>query len=570
MSGTTLTRARTARPVSTRAAPAARAGLLLGLGLAEGLLATFHFPDLVTGLCALLYGLLTTLVILGGSKAAPGGGAAAPWVRKVTALGSTRAILAAGFVLAVVIAYGVLQAFPSSADEYGYNYLADTLRHGRLWNPPLPRGDHDLLWTFYIPVKLGRRFSQYPPGWPAMLALFPTMRLAALANPLLGLASAGLLAAALRLLRTPRPLALCLMLTAVLAPFTLFNNASFFNHTSMGTCLIAIAALDLREARRPSPWNHLGIGFAFSVLMTIRYEAFAIALVTYAADGLLRRRFGFLRGCLFAVLGALPVVVLFGLYNWRITGSPFETTLSWGSPGMSYGPNGYGIEGRNTPAREAAHTIRYRLEWAEFASCAILPFYAAALWGRLRTRSLRWFDLMLPLIILFFVFYPDGGGFQYGPRYWYAGWVLMPLTVAAWFAGRPFAGIDGQVSDPQRLGVLQLFAYGGFALGFAVFAWIQVSAREAPLRVAREAPHPSIVLFPTQPVRYVPWQVRPLPMASQDYTRNGIDLDQPVLLGRDLGPAQTAALCRRLDGSREVWRVVIDGLMGQARLRRVC
>ncbi len=536
--------------------------VLLCLGLAEGFIATFHLPKALDVGLALLYGLVSGLLILYGARS----GASRATVSRLPPAG---AIIASAFLLALLLAYGVLKSFPNSADEYGYTYLAATLRHHRLWNASFPTELHDVLMTIYLPDQDGKRLSQYPPGWPAVLSLFPTLRLSALANPLLGLLSAVFLLSGLRTLRTPPQLIAALLVIGLLAPFTLFNNASFYNHTLAGTCLLAIACFDLREQRLRSAWNHAAIGLAFSVLVTDRYEIFMLSFVLYLADGLVRRRTRFVIASWPAAVAALPVMLAFGYYNWRITGSPLTTTLSWGAPNISYGLHATGMGGANTPAKMVANNGRFITEWAEFASCAVLPFLAGALWLRARSRTIRWFDLMLPANVLFFVFYPDDGGFQYGPRYWFAGWVLLPLTLAAAFANAEVWKFRRWSVNPIRLSALQGASYIGFTLGYAIFAYIQIQVRQEPLKAATLAPAPAMVLFGEYALRYVPWQVRTIPMYPFDYTRNGPDGLGPVALARDLGAERTALLCQQIH-DRTLWRLSLTGSPPVARLERAC
>jgi hypothetical protein len=268
------------------------------------------------------------------------------------------AIIQLATVLVVVLAFGVMSAFPNSADEFGYTYLADMLRHGRLWNASFPASLRDVLMTIYVPDQHGKRFSQYPPGWLAILALFPSLRLSALANPILGLFSAVLLLLGLKEMRTPARTIAPLLVPTALAP----SRSSTMHSSSI-----------------------------------IRLQA---------------------RAC-------------------------------WPSPS---------------------------------STCArILRFYAVALWRRAVTRTLRWFDLIFLALVLFFVLYPDGGGFQYGSRYWFAGWVLMPLTLGAWFANGEFWRSSRLVVDPVRLGNLQAAFYLGFTIGYAVFCLCPGSGARATL-----------------------------------------------------------------------------------------
>ena len=460
-------------------------------------------------------------------------------------------IVAASAVLSLILALVILSASAISADEFGYRYLAETLSRGRLWNPASHPPLHDIVQTPYVPDKLGKRLSQYPPAWPLVLAPYNAAGVAWLANPLVALLGGAFMLGSLRAAGVGAAAQAAALALALLAPFELFNAASLFNHTLAATAILAVVWLDLRDAKQGSAWNRAGIGLAFSVLLGTRYEAFSIAFGLFACDHLIRRRTRFVVWALPAAAGALPGLVLLGLYDWRITGSPLTTTLSWGFPGIGLGLHAHGINGTHSPARAMLYTFRWSLGWADFASVAMLPLYVAALWRRTLTRSLRWFDLMLPAVILFFVFYPDYGGFQYGPRYWFIAHALVPLTIAIEGGWR----ITTRRFDPLPLAALQATVFLGFTLGYGAFARIQAEARLLPLRVAEAAPSRSAVLFPSQAdMRYVGWQLRPEQLNGKDFTRNGPDGPGRVLLGLDLGPQRTRLLCRQMT-DRTIYRL---------------
>lgn len=481
------------------------------------------------------------------------------------------AVLASTFFVTVVLAQVAMHAFPNSSDEYGYNYIADTFLHGRLWNQPLPEPLRDVLETFYIGDRDGKRVSQYPPGWPAVLTAFKLAGAPQFANAIVGLIAAVFLLLALRCLHVPRGVRLGAFVLGVTAPFTLFNNASFFNHSLTAAALLAITWLDLRDTEQPSPWKRASIGLAFSVLLTTRYEAFLIPFALFVLDGLLRRRTQFILWGLPAVAGGASVTALFLLYNWRITGSPFTTTLTWVSPNIGYGLYAVGIEGQHSPLRGLEHTGEWLGRWQDFASVVLIPLYAVALWCRVAARTVRWFDLLLPALVVFFFFYPDNGGFQYGPRYWYIGHAPMPLTIAA---GLPLANNAWPFwrwrLDPLRLAGAQFASFVGFTLGYGVFLHLQAEVRMTPLRVAALAQAPAMVLVADQQQRYVRWEKDANWLLSKDYTRNGIGGDLgPVAIGRNLGEERTALLCRQLP-DRAIYKLHMDPWAPRAWLDPVC
>src|SRR5260370_31673365 len=102
-------------------------------------------------------------------------------------------VVSATFLLLALFVYFVLtQRFPTSGDDYSYLYQAKLFASGKLY-AEAPRYDETL--PFYECVETnhlrgdqGRRFSKYPPGWPALLALGVKLRVPWLVDPLLGAA----------------------------------------------------------------------------------------------------------------------------------------------------------------------------------------------------------------------------------------------------------------------------------------------------------------------------------------------------------------------------------------------
>jgi hypothetical protein len=463
---------------------------------------------------------------------------AAPWSPYAIALG--------GLVASVVVAQFALLAWPNSGDEYGYSYVAETFRHGRLWNPSVPAQMRDFLETAYVADIGGKRFSQYAPGWPAALAVFQVLGIPQFANAILGLLASVWIWLSLRLVNPDMRVATGTFAIFVLAPFTIFQNASFFSHSLTAACLAGIIWLDLRDMATSSPVSRAGIGFLFSMLLCTRYETFLIGFLLFACDLLLRKRFAAFRWSVPAALAGLPVTVLFLIYNWKITGSPFVTTLSWASPNITYGLHSTGIDGPHSLGRGLAHTVFWATTWQEFASVVLMPLYAVALFFRVKTRALRWFDLILPVIVIFFVFYPDYGGFQYGPRYWYLGYVPLPVTIAA-----ALPTVDGLWKirqwrlDPMRIAMFQCMCFAGFLIGYSAFLYLQTEVRLTPLRVAETAAAPAVVLMPADiHLSSLSWQMfPPHHLLAVDYTRNDLDHpgSGPLILGKSLGASDSIA-----------------------------
>ncbi len=466
-------------------------------------------------------------------------------------LPSPTLLVAASGALAALLAQVAIQGWPSSADEYGYTYLADTLLQGRLWNEPPPAPEiFDML---YIAERDGKLASQYPPGWPALLALFRAAGADWLANPVLTLALGFGMVGTLRLLGVPRQHSAALVAVTMLSPFVLFNGASFFNHSLAAAAVMAVCYLQLRDEAAPSFGARMAIGFAFSVMLTTRYEVFAICSVLYLADRLWLRRACFLADAVPMALGALPLSAALLGYNWQITGNPLLTTLKWGFPEIGLGLHATGIDGQHSPARAAQYTLRWFSGLFDFAAPILLGVYAVALGVKLRDRTVRFYDLLPPAAVAFFVFYPDYGGMQFGPRYWFFAWPTLPLTVAALLRDGGSLRLGRFRPDPGMLAALQTCVFLGFTAGYATFLRVQTESRAA---VYQEMPPsvPAVVLVPQQyDVRLTRLQLEPLRFDDKDFARNGTDFTSGVLYGRDI-PEYHKTACALRGGAVFLWR----------------
>ncbi len=430
--------------------------------------------------------------------------------------------LAAAFAATLAIAYGAAAAWPNSGDEYGYFYLARTLLAGRVYNPtpPVP----ELFDFYWIGVRDGKMASQYLPGWPVVLMPFLALRAAPLANPLLTVALGALLLASLKQVGAGVATRASLLTLVLLAPFTLFNGASYFNHMLAAVAVMGACWLALRDEALPGGWNKAGVGLFLSLALVTRIEAFAITAGLLGIDLLARQRWRALRYVAPAGLGALPLTAAWLAYTALITGSPWLTTQAWAAPqelAFGLGPL----------ATVAAKQAAYVSAFGSFASLAALLLYGAAAWTRLRSGRLRFYDALLPATAVFFVFYPADGGHQYGPRYWFFAWPTVALTIGAAVGEDGFARLGRWRVHLPTLAAVKVAGYVGFALVFSVFLRLYVEARRAVYEVSPPET-PAVVLLPERRFRLSPWQGNPYPAFARDFTRNDLDFQAPVLYGR--------------------------------------
>jgi hypothetical protein len=461
--------------------------------------------------------------------------------------------------------------WPNSGDEYGYRFLADTLLHGRFYNPPPPVADiFGFNWIFTVGAK---RFSQYPPGFSALLVPFLAVGVPSLCNPLLTCLLAWLFGATLRALAVARADAAAWTAMLALSPFVLFNGAALFPHMLTAVAVIGIIRLQLAWERNEWRWYLGGIGVLFSILLTTRYEVFAIVAVLYGAGrvaahggALLRRgvaRAVAAREVLPVVLGGLPCGILFLIYNAAITGRPWRTPFTWASKGGSYGLYAVGDQGVNTPWAALLRNAQWTGELAAYTSAALVLLWVAALVAKARAGRLRYFDLMFPMTLAFFLLFASAGGHRFGPRYWFFTWPMAMLTLANCpLAEHGWLRLRRSRLHVPTLAALHLGLYAGFALTVALHTRHYIALRRAVY--ATVPPHvPALVLIPSRQLDLSPWQSKPTWAGSADFARNDLDFRNSILYGRadEAGRRQAffqSLACGVAGRHVYVWREPVD------------
>ncbi len=150
----------------------------------------------------------------------------------------------AGFLTSALVTQRVFEGVPHIEDEVAYVWQAKAIDEGHLTIPTPP---HNRSYVVpFIVDYLGERFSKYPPGWPALLAIAIRLGLRVWINPLLaGLGVwltyqlgkrifgefVGVLAAGL----------------TVTSPFFLMNSGSLLSHP-FGLVLSSLFALGWLES----------------------------------------------------------------------------------------------------------------------------------------------------------------------------------------------------------------------------------------------------------------------------------------------------------------------------------
>lgn len=464
---------------------------------------------------------------------------------------TTAIVLTAAGAL-VTIAVLVLQRFPNSADEYAYLFQAETLSQGRLWNEATPLPEHFAF--IHLAVRDGKWVSRFPPGWPAMLAVFvwagiPTWLL----NPLLALGTLGVVVLLFKELemRHATPVAIGALVSS---PFFLFNGASYFSHTSCLAFLVVATWLAVRYRNHGRVWEAVGIGLALGVAFAIRYFTailVGLPLLVYAAAGEPRR---ILRTILAVFAGALPPLALILAYQGAITGNPLLPVTQWIDPA-----EGLGLTKGHTLARAIEAALLRLGLLVVWASPALLVLLVGLACSKER-RPWVWMAATTFLACLVgHTLYFNLGGNQYGPRFYFEGWAIATLGMVAWAFRKPS-------STAQRLPRFVLTS--GMLTGAILLPMLArqehrvvVERMDLQHRVEQAELSRAVVIVTdgTGVARAMP---------PYDLTRNGTSVDGEVLYVLDLGPSTAERLHAHFP-DRDLYRYKRSHDQVDGRLERV-
>jgi hypothetical protein len=340
----------------------------------------------------------------------------------------------------MVVCRGLMHAGTDSADEWGYTFQAALFAklHAYGTVPPCV----DAFENYWVFEHMGRRFSQYTPGWPMFMAPFVAARAVWVAGP----ASFGILVAGIaRLTRRaaagfglragPPPesqvraagrfAALAMLLSATL----LINAGSRFPHLFvMGMYVWATEALFMIASGDLPPvgqwrWGAV-LGVCASMMLAARPgdgATLGIGLFLYFVYALVRRRVGWravLAGAVpFAIIGGATLVILrLQIGTWFTTGYSLAAGIrSWAAPAYSI-PNANQFKS-GIPLATGSYCW-----WP----CSPAVGLLGLAWLRGRARRVAFVLLfgLLPLSALYVMAeFGRGWDWGYGPRY------ALPLTI---------------------------------------------------------------------------------------------------------------------------------------------
>jgi len=325
------------------------------------------------------------------------------------------------FLEALVIAFALMHRFPPSGDDYSYLYQAKLFASGELYAQdalydaanPL----HNCVDTSCIADNHGRRFSKYPPGWPAFLALGVLARIPWLIDPMLG---AVLVFLILRYVeqRMGKNLVNTAGTLLTLCLFVCYYTASLRAH--IASALFIFAAFVAYDASQQRPQCSRLLLFSAGALLgyssMIRYLDW-IPLAAWIGVVLVRRKM-FTELTFFGIgFGLLATGNL--LYDTLLSGDPLQTPTA-----LNHSP---GIHDRLMVSCTGLQLTCVRLInllWV-FPPALLL----IVLWKRYQaSRKLNMYLALFLMNIGIYSFYPAGAGGP-GPRYLLAYFPFLILAV---------------------------------------------------------------------------------------------------------------------------------------------
>jgi hypothetical protein len=439
-------------------------------------------------------------------------------------------------VIPTVIAYGVLDRFQNSGDEYAYFFQAEQFAKGHLWAKAPPLGDSFVPFRTWV---IGDKWlSQYPPGWPLVLAMAMVAGIPAwTVNAVLG---AGGVASLLSPLWQFKNHALLFVVVALYlcTTFYLLNAASFFSHMLPALLILLVCLCCLWYQREHRTVALLACGALLGLIGLTRYFSLILLFPALAYWMFVENRSGRVRMIALVTLAGLPFLAWLMAYQYWITGNPLHNTYSLitaDDAHLSFEPD---------DVLEGAQLTVYRFaELSVWGSPLLLPAYVVCLVSKIRHRSFAFYDLIFPGFVLGYVFFADLGGNRYGPRYYFDAFPLMLATIVS-AAPRVTSRVPG--ATRRALAMSALATSGVYlltALPFAVKDYhAQVVTREEPYRLA--AAHGlanAIVILETSSGRG---------LLQSDLARNEPDLHAPVLYAR---PEVPIPELRRRFPDRSIW-----------------
>ncbi len=427
---------------------------------------------------------------------------------------ATTVIIALSLTSSVLVATITFDRFPNSADEYAYLYQAETYSRGELWERPHPEAD---FFTYnHIAQKDNKRAGRFPPGWPVLLSVAFLLDMPPyLVNPILGVLTLLLIYRYAKRFYN-ETVAFWATVSVGLTSYFIFNNASFFSHTSCMLVTVGFVFAVGVHLEKSDILHAVLAGFCLGMMVIIRYYTALLIFVPFVAYIIFHRRISAVTTFFWMGVGLLPPILFLLWYNYSITGNAMMPVTMW-----AYQDEALGFVRGHTWAKGVEHVVRWMFMFVYWCSPALLIMYGTFLVRKGGVGSQRPQDYVYLLLIIGYFFYYEIGGNQYGPRYFLEAFPFLVIFV-----------VDKVFAYKQR------WAYALFLAG-CIYAVVKIpfiahreheiiTERQDVYRLVEERElHNAVVLIAS------PTSVkRPMPIG--DLLRNDFEYSNPVLFARDL------------------------------------
>jgi hypothetical protein len=373
----------------------------------------------------------------------------------------------------------VLQHFANSGDEQSYLFQAELFAHGKLFvEDPLYDRAHPL--NHYIAADAiddigGRRFSKYPPGWPALLALGFRVGAPWLVSPVLAAFTIYLLLSYVRRRMGEEYVDLTWWLLT-LCPFFFLSVASYGSHTAAMAFLFA--AFCLYDDASPQRFFFAGVLLGFSAL--IRYLDWIPLALLIAVE---LARTGKIKGLLSFGIGLSLLCSCHLLYNDLLSGNALISPTSLYAKG--------GLHDHLVASWRGFELTAIRLKRLVYAlpPVLLLMLFFKSYWRR---EARRIYLALFALNVAIYFFYVGAVGGP-GPRYLLP---YFPFLVLAIVEGLRVRALDSRFV--RRAGLAVLCAQVVLGCIYAVTQWRETYERKDLERsVARISAPKKILLLQT-------------------------------------------------------------------------
>ena len=303
------------------------------------------------------------------------------------------------FIAANLISWVCFRHIPHINDEIGYLFQAKIFGLGKLYVPsPCARNSFD----FTHIINNGRWYSQYPPGFPAILLLGLAVGAPWIINPLLAACSIFVFYHLGKEIYGDSEGIVAAVLGAVSIWF-LLTSATMLSHTSSMLVFSLFLIFLFRSLKAPTLFNGLAAGLSLGIAFLIRpYDVVAISIPLVLYFGFLTVRELKLRIRNFS--GFLAILLIAGacllIYNQLTNGNPLKMgyIVKYGDAhSVGFGRSGYAGT-PHTPERGAflvgknlAAINKYLFGWPLTSLLFLVPFVYPLNEGKKRSGK----DLLL-------------------------------------------------------------------------------------------------------------------------------------------------------------------------------